>query len=192
MAEAYTLAAHIHFDGAPQKSSLLLGSGVLCCHEGPFPAAIALLRPPPLLLAVLRTCALAWCSAVLQPPTHWARRSTCALVAPFEIPSSFRHSAAPSDSTILQDQRENHHTSLAGSIMMIADAALLKARAADVSCAQLGSATRARDTVRSPGRCSFNDMHLFSTPLYITRQAAVCASNHYTTYYVLPCHLYNQ
>ena len=29
-------------DGAPRKSSLLLGSGVLCCHEGPFPAAIAL------------------------------------------------------------------------------------------------------------------------------------------------------
>ena len=108
-----------------------------------------------------------------------ARRRICALVAPFEIPSSFRHSAAPSDSTILQDQSENHHTSLAGSIMMIADAALLKARAADVSCAQLGSATRARDTVRSPGRCSFNDMHLFSTPLYITRQAAVWASNHY-------------
>ena len=96
------------------------------------------------------------------------------LDAPFEIPSSFRHSAAPSDSTILQDQRENHHTSLAGSIMMIADAALLKARAADVSCAQLGSATRARDTVRSPGRCSLNDMHLFSTPLYITRQAPPC------------------
>ena len=101
------------------------------------------------------------------------------LDAHFELHSSFRHSAAPSDSTLLQDQRENHHTSLAGSIMMIADAALLKARAADVSCAQLGSATRARDTVRSPGRCSFNDMHLFSTPLYITRQAAVWASNHY-------------
>ena len=114
-----------------------------------------------------------------SPPEPLGNRRICALVAPFEIPSSFRHSAAPSDSTILQDQRENHHTSLAGSIMMIADAALLKARAADVSCAQLGSATRARDTVRSPGRCSFNDMHLFSTPLYITRQAAVWASNHY-------------
>ena len=109
-----------------------------------------------------------------SPPEPLGNRRICALVAPFEIPSSFRHSAAPSDSTILQDQSENHHTSLAGSIMMIADAALLKARAADVSCAQLGSATRARDTVRSPGRCSFNDMHLFSTPLYITRQAAAC------------------
>ena len=32
------------------------------------------------------------------------------LDAPFEMPSSFRHSAAPSDSTLLQDQRENHHT----------------------------------------------------------------------------------
>ena len=58
--------------------------------------------------------------------------------------------------------------------MMIAAAALLKARAPDASCAQLGSATRARDTVRSPGRCSVNDMHLFSTPLYITRQAPPC------------------
>ena len=58
-------------------------------------------------------------------------------------------------------------------------AAPLKAPAPDASYAQLGSATRARDTVRSPGRCSFNDMHLFSTPLYITRQAAVWASNHY-------------
>ena len=113
------------------------------------------------------------------PAQPLASRRICALVAPFEIPSSFRHSAAPSDSTLLQNQSENHHTSLAGSIMMIADAALFKARAPDVSCSQLGSATRARDTVRSPGRCSFNDMHLFSTPLYITRQAAVWASNHY-------------
>ena len=32
------------------------------------------------------------------------------LDAPFEMPSSSRHSAAPSDSTLLQDQRENHHT----------------------------------------------------------------------------------
>ena len=109
-----------------------------------------------------------------RPLAPLASRRSSKDSAPFEIPSSFRHSAAPSDSTILQDQRENHHTSLAGSIMMIADAALLKARAADVSCAQLGSATRARDTVRSPGRCSLNDMHLFSTPLYITRQAPPC------------------
>ena len=32
------------------------------------------------------------------------------LDAPFEMPSSFRHSAAPSDSTLLHDQRANHHT----------------------------------------------------------------------------------
>ena len=49
-----------------------------------------------------------------------------------------------------------------------------RSRSPDASCAQLGSATRARDTVRSPGRCSLNDMHLFSTPLYITRQAPPC------------------
>ena len=33
---------------------------------------------------------------------------------------------------------------------------------------------RERATVRNPGRCSFNDMGLFSTPLYITRQAPPC------------------
>ena len=33
---------------------------------------------------------------------------------------------------------------------------------------------RARDTVRSPGRCSLNDMGLFFTPLYMTRQAPPC------------------
>ena len=32
------------------------------------------------------------------------------LDAPFEMPSSSRHSAAPSDSTLLHDQRANHHT----------------------------------------------------------------------------------
>ena len=95
------------------------------------------------------------------------------LDAPFEMPSSFRHSAAPSDSTFLQDPSANHHTSLEGSIMMIAGASLLKARAPDVSCAQLGSATpRARHC--SPGRCSLNDMGLFFTPLYMTRQAPPC------------------
>ena len=33
---------------------------------------------------------------------------------------------------------------------------------------------RARVTVRSPGRCSLNDMGLFFTPLYMTRQARPC------------------
>ena len=32
------------------------------------------------------------------------------LDAPFEMHSSSRHSAAPSDSTLLQDKRANHHT----------------------------------------------------------------------------------
>ena len=46
------------------------------------------------------------------------------LDAPFEIPSSFRHSAAPSDSTVLQHQRANYHISLEGSTMMIVDTLL--------------------------------------------------------------------
>ena len=67
-------------------------------------------HPPDLPLALLH---LRRRQAALLDRSHTVLRGRAKirpLDALFEMPSSFRHSAAPSDSTLLQDQRENHHT----------------------------------------------------------------------------------
>ena len=72
-----------------------------------------------------RPCSSAQSSPSSPPPLEpVVTRLSSTLVAPFCTASTFRHSATPSDSTVLQHQRANHHLSLTGSTMMIVDTLL--------------------------------------------------------------------
>ena len=72
-----------------------------------------------------RPCSSAQSSPSSPPPLEpVVTRLSSTLVAPFCTASTFRHSATPSDSTVLPHLCANHHISLEGSTMMIVDTLL--------------------------------------------------------------------